>query len=195
MLLSFPFGASLELVIGDITAETTDAIVNAANSSLLGGGGVDGAIHRAGGAAIQQACREIRKTQYPGGLPTGRAVATTGGSLRVKHVIHTVGPIWNGGNRGEPELLASCYREALRAADQLQLRSLSFPSISTGAYGYPMDQAARIALAATLDALQSAQHVRQVRFVLYDQRAYDAHSHAARELQRERPDLRPSVTP
>ncbi len=184
MLLTLPTGATLELVTGDITAEASDAIVNAANSSLLGGGGVDGVIHHAGGPAILEACRHLRQTQHPDGLPAGHAVATTGGKLKAKHVIHTVGPIWHGGDRGEPELLAACYRESLRLADQMGLASISFPSISTGAYGYPLDQAARVALAAILDALPAARSLRHVRFVLFDQRAHDAHARALRALQR-----------
>ncbi len=189
MLLSLPTGATLELAIGDITAETTDAIVNAANSSLLGGGGVDGAIHRAGGPAILEACRQIRKKHYPDGLPTGRAVATTGGNLKAKHVIHTVGPIWRGGDRDEPDLLASCYRQCVLLADEMQLTSISFPSISTGAYGYPITEAARVALAAAAEALKSATHVKHVRFVLFDQAAYEAHVRAAAELKSRDPAL------
>ena len=150
----------------DITSETTDAIVNAANSSLLGGGGVDGAIHRGGGPAILAECRKI--VSRIGSLPAGQAVITTGGNLSAKHVIHTVGPIYRGGDHGEAATLANCYRECIRLADEHRLQSLSFPAISTGAYGYPVSQAAPIAISSTLDALLSASHVARVRFVLFD---------------------------
>ncbi len=138
----------------DITRETTDAIVNAANSSLLGGGGVDGAIHRAGGPGILAECRQI--VSKIGTLPAGQAVITTGGRLAAKHVIHTVGPIYRGGERGEAETLTSCHRESVRLADEHGLASVAFPAISTGAYGYPVTAAAPIAIAATLKALASA---------------------------------------
>jgi O-acetyl-ADP-ribose deacetylase (regulator of RNase III) len=186
--LTLTTGAVLELDTGDITHESSDAIVNAANSSLLGGGGVDGAIHRAGGPAILEDCKKLRSTQYPDGLPTGQAVATTGGKLKARYVIHTVGPVYSGSPR-DPELLASCYRESLRLADDLRLASISFPSISTGAYGYPMDQAARIALAATLDALTTAKNVSMARLVLFGEHAYDAHVRAAKEVVQERRDV------
>ena len=151
---------------GDITSETTDAIVNAANSSLLGGGGVDGAIHRGGGPAILAECRKI--VSRIGSLPAGQAVITTGGNLAAMHVLHTVGPIYRGGDHGEAATLASCYRECIRLADEHALQSLSFPAISTGAYGYPVSEAAPIAISSTLDALLSASHVARVRFVLFD---------------------------
>ena len=179
--LTLTNGAVLELDQGDITAENTEAVVNAANSSLLGGGGVDGAIHRAGGPAILQECRKLRDAQYREGLPTGKAVATTGGKLRAKYVIHTVGPIWDGGRRGEAELLASCYRESLRVAEELGLSSISFPSISTGAYGYPLDEAARVSLTAVLASLMQTRSVKKVRFVLFGEHAYETHVRAARE--------------
>jgi O-acetyl-ADP-ribose deacetylase (regulator of RNase III) len=166
----------------DITAETTDAIVNAANSSLLGGGGVDGAIHRAGGPAILAECREIiRKI---GTLPAGKAIITTGGQLAAKYVIHTVGPIYRGGERGEAEALASCHRESVRLADEHTLASLSFPAISTGAYGYPVTDAAPIAISATLDALAAAKLVRLCRFVLFDVSTVRAYERAAEKLGR-----------
>jgi O-acetyl-ADP-ribose deacetylase (regulator of RNase III) len=164
---------TLELVTGDITQQTTDAIVNAANSSLLGGGGVDGAIHRAGGPAILEECRAIRAKQGP--LPAGQAVITTGGKLPCRFVIHTVGPIWQGGGMREPETLASCYRESLRIAAERGLASVAFPSISTGAFGYPVDSAAERALTAVRDALPSAGPVRLVRFVLFSDRDYAAY--------------------
>jgi O-acetyl-ADP-ribose deacetylase (regulator of RNase III) len=165
---------------GDITGETTDAIVNAANSSLLGGGGVDGALHRAGGPAILAECRQI--VSRIGSLPAGEAVITTGGRLAAKHVIHTVGPIYRGGERGEAEKLASCHRECIRLADQHALTSLSFPAISTGAYGYPVPEAASIAIDSTVEALASARHVSTVRFVLFDIATLKAYTRAAEKL-------------
>lgn len=134
------------LLQGDITAQRVDAIVNAANSTLLGGGGVDGAIHRRGGPEILEECRELRRTRYLDGLPTGEAAMTGGGELPARHVIHTVGPIWQGGRAGEAELLASAYRNSLERAREAGLRTIAFPSISTGAYGFPTEQAAPIAL-------------------------------------------------
>jgi O-acetyl-ADP-ribose deacetylase len=166
---------------GDITCEQTDAIVNAANSSLLGGGGVDGAIHRAGGPAILDACREI--VARIGRLPAGQAVATPAGRLAAQYVIHTVGPFWSGGKRGEAETLASCHRESIRIADELQLRSIAFPAISTGVYGYPVDQAAGIAVRSAAEALRQAAHVREVRFVLFDSHAFEHYVNAAQALK------------
>jgi O-acetyl-ADP-ribose deacetylase (regulator of RNase III) len=166
----------------DITEETTDAIVNAANSSLLGGGGVDGAIHEAGGPAILAECRQIVSTV--GSLPAGQAVITTGGRLTAKHVIHTVGPVYRGGERGEAETLASCHRESVRLADAHGLASLSFPAISTGAYGYPVIEAAPIAISATLDSLASAKHVSRCRFVLFDISSVRAYQRAGETLHR-----------
>jgi O-acetyl-ADP-ribose deacetylase len=166
----------------DITEQTTDAIVNAANSSLLGGGGVDGAIHEAGGPAILAECRQIVSTI--GSLPAGEAVITNGGQLAAKHVIHTVGPIYRGGERGEAETLAGCHRESVRLADKHSLSSVAFPAISTGAYGYPVDQAAPIAIAATLDALASAKHLTKCRFVLFDVSTVRAYQRAAEKLHR-----------
>jgi O-acetyl-ADP-ribose deacetylase len=159
----------------DITREATDAIVNAANSQLIGGGGVDGAIHRAAGPSLSEECRQIitRIRQ----LPPGKAVITGGGLLPAKFVIHTVGPVYHGGQQGEAGVLASCYRECIQAADERAIASLAFPSISTGAYGYPMTEAAHVAVQASVQALNSARHVRLVRFVLFDMaacRAYDA---------------------
>jgi O-acetyl-ADP-ribose deacetylase (regulator of RNase III) len=135
----------VSVIVGDITLQTVDAIVNAANSTLLGGGGVDGAIHRAGGAVVLKECRELRRTRYPEGLPVGDAVATTAGKLRARVVIHTVGPVYGRHNGREPELLAACYLNSLRLADENALRSIAFPAISTGAYGYPREEAARVA--------------------------------------------------
>ncbi len=156
----------LTLVRGDITVQRVDAIVNAANEALIGGGGVDGAIHRAGGAAIMAASDRIRAAQ--GGCPTGSAVVTTAGCLPAKAVIHTVGPVWRGGGRGEAELLASCYRQSLRAAREGGFRSVAFPSISTGIYGYPLPQAAAVAVAAIRDALSADPDAfDEVRMVLF----------------------------
>ena len=164
----------------DITEETTDAIVNAANSSLLGGGGVDGAIHRAGGPAILAECRKI--VSKIGRLPAGKAVITTGGRLAAEHVIHTVGPIYHGGGRGEAETLASCHRESIRIADENAVTSLAFPAISTGAYGYPVHEAAPIAISATAEALITARRVTKCRFVLFDAATLRAYEGAAAKL-------------
>lgn len=155
--------ARIRLVQRDLTREDVDAIVNAANSSLLGGGGVDGAIHRAGGPAIVEACREIRRTRYPDGLPTGEAVATTAGALPARWVIHTVGPVY--GSVADPaSLLARCHVSSLAVADELGASSVAFPAISTGAYGYPIVEAARVAIRAVRDA---STDVEEVRFVLF----------------------------
>jgi O-acetyl-ADP-ribose deacetylase (regulator of RNase III) len=167
---------------GDITEETPNAIVNAANSSLLGGGGVDGAIHRAGGPTILNQCRQI--VSKMGSLPAGQAVITTGGQLAAKHVIHTVGPIYRDGERGEAETLASCHRESVRLADENGLTSLAFPAISTGVYGYPVTEAAPIAISATVEALASAKHVNLCRFVLFDLSTVRAYERAAEKLHR-----------
>ncbi len=135
----------IQIIVGDITAQQVDAVVNAANATLLGGGGVDGAIHRIGGASILAECQALRRTRYPKGLPTGEAVITTGGDLPARHVIHTVGPIWGQHNGGEAELLAACYVNSLALAVQHGLASIAFPSISTGAYSYPRHEAAQVA--------------------------------------------------
>jgi O-acetyl-ADP-ribose deacetylase (regulator of RNase III) len=161
---------AIELVQGDITQQSVDAIVNAANSSLLGGGGVDGAIHRRGGPEILAECRALRASQYGKGLATGQAVATTAGKLDARWVIHTVGPVWSA-TEDRSELLASCYRESLRVADELGARTVAFPAVSAGIYGWPMDDAARIAVE-TVRATETA--VEEVRFVLFDERAYEA---------------------
>lgn len=162
--------AALHFIRGDITEQDCDAIVNAANSSLLGGGGVDGAIHRRGGPEILQACREIRRTSLPDGLPTGQAVATTAGRLKARWVIHTVGPVYSR-SEDRSDLLASAYRESLRVADEVGARSVAFPAISAGVYGWPMDDAARIAVT-TVRATET--RVDEVRFVLFGEAAYDA---------------------
>ena len=180
-------GAKLSLVQGDIIEQVTDAIVNAANSSLMGGGGVDGAIHRAGGPAILQECKEIVARQ--GRLPIAQAVITTGGHLKTKYVIHTVGPIWWGGGSGEAELLASAYANSLKLAAENNLTSVSFPSISTGAYGYPLGEAARVALAVVVSFLKDrATSIREVRFVLYGESALDAYESAFKEITSKQAD-------
>ncbi|MFJ6985616.1 MULTISPECIES: O-acetyl-ADP-ribose deacetylase [unclassified Streptomyces] len=161
---------TVTLVQGDITAQSVDAVVNAANSSLLGGGGVDGAIHRRGGPEILADCRRLRASHYGRGLPTGRAVATTAGRLDARWVIHTVGPR-HSTDEDRSDLLASCYRECLRVADELGARTVAFPAVSAGIYGWPMDDAARIALD-TVRATPTA--VEEVRFVLFDTAAYEA---------------------
>ena len=160
----------LVLVQGDITRQTVDAIVNAANGSLLGGGGVDGAIHRAGGPAILEACRRLRAERYPEGLPTGEAVATPAGRLAARWVIHTVGPVY-ARSQDRSALLARCHVAALAVADELGAETVAFPAISTGVYAYPLDRAAPVAIAAVAGA---ATRVREVRFVLFDALAYRA---------------------
>lgn len=152
-------------LIGDITEQSVDAVVNAANSTLLGGGGVDGAIHVHGGTAILEACKEIRRTQYPKGLPTGEAVITTAGNLPARFVIHTVGPIYGRGN--EAELLANCYRNSLQLAVDNQLTSIAFPSISTGAFGYPAHEAAAVSSTAIAEFLQGNDTIQEVRLVFF----------------------------
>jgi O-acetyl-ADP-ribose deacetylase (regulator of RNase III) len=160
---------TVRLVKGDITEMETDAIVNAANSSLMGGGGVDGAIHRKGGPKILEECTKLRATDWPEGLPTGKAAITSAGNLKAKRVIHTVGPVWRGGNRGEPELLAQVYQNSLRIAVSNGLKTVSFPSISTGAYGYPIRDASRIALKAVKNFLEKENKLDEVVFVLFSE--------------------------
>ncbi|MFH1148827.1 MAG: O-acetyl-ADP-ribose deacetylase [Pseudomonadota bacterium] len=166
----------LVLVEGDITEEETDAVVNAANPHLAGGGGVDGAIHRAGGPKIMEECRRIR------GCPAGRAIITSAGDLKVKYVIHAVGPVYRDGLRHEPELLASAYRESLRLASRYGVRSLSFPSIGTGAYGYPIPEAAEIALRTVISYLKDHPEIGLVRFVLYRREFLDIYCNALGRL-------------
>jgi O-acetyl-ADP-ribose deacetylase len=178
---------------GNIVEETTDAIVNAANSSLLGGGGVDGAIHEAGGPAILAECRQI--VGKIGSLSAGKAVITTGGRLAAKHVIHTVGPIYRGGESGEADKLASCHRESILLADEHQFISLSFPAISTGAYGYPVAEAAPIAIFAALEAQASAKHLALIRFVLFDNSTLRAYERAARRLAQSNTTIQFRVEP
>ena len=161
---------SIVLSLGDLTLEGADAIVNAANSQLMGGGGVDGAIHRRGGPQILAECKELRRTRYPDGLPTGQAVATTGGKLRARWVIHAVGPRhWE--HDDPAPLLASCHTEALKVADELGARTVAFPAISTGVFGYPVEEAAPVAIRAVREA---STEVEEIRFVLFDAGAYEA---------------------
>jgi len=169
--------AEIRLVRGDITRHPADAIVNAANSELLPGGGVCGAIHRVGGPAIAEECGRIRSERGP--VSTGHAVATTAGRLSAKYVIHAVGPIWQGGHHGEAATLASCYREAVHIADELNLHSIAFPAISTGIFGYPIEQAAWVAVPTLVQALRSAQQVGLVIVVLFDTETLDTFAKAA----------------
>ena len=157
------------VVVGDITRQDVDAIVNAANSSLLGGGGVDGAIHRAGGPEIIEACREIRRTRFPEGLPTGEAVITTAGKLPALYVIHTVGPIYGNQNGKEAELLANCYHNSLTLAVEKNLASVAFPSISTGVYGYPRSQAAEVSSKTIENFLSTDRQLKEVRLVFFQE--------------------------
>lgn len=166
--------STLVFIQGDITKQAVDAIVNAANSSLMGGGGVDGAIHRAGGPKILEECKRI--VAEIGRLPTGRAVITTGGNLPARYVIHTVGPIWRGENRNEPQLLKDCYINSLKLAEEKGIKSIAFPSISTGAYRYPLEQAAKIAVVAVKDFLEKSNRIKEAKFVLFDETTYRAYA-------------------
>jgi O-acetyl-ADP-ribose deacetylase (regulator of RNase III) len=170
------------IVKGDITEQSTDAVVNAANTSLMGGGGVDGAIHRKGGPVILEECKRIREQNWPNGLPTGRAVITKGGNLRARYVIHTVGPVWRGGNHGEAELLAEAYRNSIDLAVISGLRSVAFPSISTGAYNYPVEKAARIALQTVSETISRHSGLEQVTFTLFSEADLNTYVETAREL-------------
>ena len=175
--------AKICLVQGDITEQNTDAIVNAANSTLMGGGGVDGAIHRRGGPKIQEECKRIRATEWLDGLPTGRAVITSGGKLKAKYVIHTVGPVWRGGIHGEPELLAEAYLNSLRLAVSERLKTMAFPSISTGAYRYPIEKASRIALTTVKEFLEREDKLDKVVFVLFTRHDLEIYKKAAKEIR------------
>ncbi len=170
--------AIIELRQGDITDEATDAIVSAANSRLAGGGGVDGAIHRRGGPAIMAETRQ----KYPQGCPTGSAVISGAGNLKARYVIHAVGPVWHGGDQGEPELLAGAYRRSLELAVESGCQSVAFPALSTGAYGYPIREAARVAMATVIDFLKQHGKPALVRFVLFDPPAYQAFANVLEEL-------------
>ncbi|HEY9784782.1 MAG TPA: O-acetyl-ADP-ribose deacetylase [Candidatus Obscuribacterales bacterium] len=165
-------GITISLVRGDITREDVDAIVNAANSGLMGGGGVDGAIHRAAGPQVLEECKRIRDAQ--GKCPSGHAVITGGGKLKARYIIHAVGPIWHGGNSNEEETLASAYRESLRRAQENEVTSVAFPSISTGAYGFPVDRAALIAVKTAVEFCDDPGSVKEIRYVLFDDRTYQA---------------------
>lgn len=169
-------GTTIELVKGDITQEDTETIVNAANSRLAGGGGVDGAIHRAGGPKIMEECSQI------GGCPTGGAVVTSGGDLKAKYVIHAVAPVYRGGSRGEAGLLAGAYTESLARASEKDVKSVSFPSLGTGAYGYPIEEASRVALRAIMDFVRERKAPSLVRFVLFSDQDYRAYEKALDEL-------------
>ena len=154
---------------GDITREQVDAVVNAANGSLMGGGGVDGAIHRAGGPEIRKQCEEIRRSVYPTGLPAGEAVITTAGKLPANYVIHTVGPVYGSGGADKARLLAACYRNSLRLAAEKELKTIAFPAISTGAYGYPLADAARVSSQAIEDSLKAHESIQEVRLVFFSE--------------------------
>lgn len=156
--------------------------MNAANNSLMGGGGVDGAIHRKGGSTILEECKRIRENEWPNGLPTGKAVITKGGNLKARYVIHTVGPVWHGGDQGEPELLADAYRNSISLAVSKGLRSVAFPSISTGAYNYPIEKAARIALETVAETLRGQRVLEEVVFTLFSGAALNTYIETAREL-------------
>jgi O-acetyl-ADP-ribose deacetylase (regulator of RNase III) len=163
-------GGRVAVVVGDITRQNVDAIVNAANSSLMGGGGVDGAIHRAGGPRILEACREIRRTFHPDGLPTGEAVITAGGDLPAQYVIHTVGPVYGRHAGSEPQLLAACYKNSLRLASEHSLTSIAFPAISTGVFGYPAAEAAQVSSETIKSYLASDDLIKEVRLVFFQER-------------------------
>jgi O-acetyl-ADP-ribose deacetylase len=166
-------GGRVVVVVGDITRQNTDAIVNAANSTLMGGGGVDGAIHRAGGPEILEACREIRRLHHPHGLPTGEAVITTAGDLPARHVIHTVGPVYGQHGGREPELLGACYQNSLALAVQHSLTSIAFPAISTGVFGYPPSEAAAVSSRTVMEFLATDDTVQEVRMIFFQQRDAD----------------------
>ena len=172
--------AKLELVIGDLTEFEADAIVNAANSTLLGGGGVDGAIHRKGGPQILEECKRLRATEWPDGLPTGCATITSGGNLKSKYVIHTVGPIWRGGFQDEAKFLKQAYRSSLKLAVTNRLKTVAFPSISTGAYGYPVEEASRVAVSAVKEFLEKEDRLEKVSFVLFSERDFEIYLKAAK---------------
>ena len=170
----------ISLIQGDITLQKTEAIVNAANTTLLGGGGVDGAIHRAGGPEILEECKKIRAKQ--GGCPTGEAVITSGGNMATKHVIHTAGPVWSGGQRNEEQLLRNAYYNSLNLAKKNGIKSVSFPSISTGVYRFPIDKAARIALTTVKEFIQEY-NFEEIRFVLFSERDLKVYEKTLKELK------------
>jgi len=172
--------AELELIKADITDVEADVIVNAANSTLMGGGGVDGAIHRKGGPKILEECKRLRATEWPDGLPTGCAAITSGGNLKAKHVIHTVGPIWHGGFHDEAKLLKQAYRSSLKLAVTNGLKTIAFPSISTGAYGYPVEEASRVAVGTVREFLEKEDKIERVIFVLFSERDFEIYLKAAK---------------
>ena len=172
--------AILEIVKGDLTEIEADAIVNAANSTLLGGGGVDGAIHNKGGPKILEECKRLRATEWPDGLPTGCAAITSGGNLKAKHVVHTVGPIWRGGFHDEAKLLKQAYRSSLKLAVTYGLKTVAFPSISTGAYGYPIEEASRVAVGAVKDFLEKEDKLERVSFVLFSESNFEVYLKAVK---------------
>jgi O-acetyl-ADP-ribose deacetylase (regulator of RNase III) len=174
--------AEITLVQGDITSIDIDVIVNAANPTLMGGGGVDGAIHSKGGPEILEECRRIRAEQWPNGLPIGEAVMTSGGNLKARHVIHTVGPVWHGGTRDEPRLLAQAYSNSLKLAISNRLRTIAFPSISTGAYGYPVEEAGEIAIATIREFLEREDSLDRVMFVLFTKHDLDVYEEKAKRI-------------
>ena len=174
--------AKVCLVQGDISEQDTDALVNAANSTLMGGGGVDGAIHRKGGPKILEECKRIRVTEWPDGLPTGKAVITSGGNLKARYIIHTVGPVLHGGVSGEPELLAEAYRNSLKLAVSKGLKTIAFPSISTGVYGYPIEKASRIALTTVKEFLEKDDKLDKVMFILFTRHDLEIYKEAAKEI-------------
>jgi len=174
--------ATLQLIKGDITDIEADAIVNAANSSLMGGGGVDGAIHRKGGPKILEECKRIRATEWPDGLPTGKAVITSGGNLKAKYVIHTVGPVWLGGFHVEDELLKQAYKNSLKLAVAKGVKTIAFPSISTGAYGYPVEDASRIAVRTVKEFLEKEDKLERVVFVLFSENDFQVYFKTAESI-------------
>jgi len=174
--------AKIRLVQGDITDLDVDAIVNAANPTLMGGGGVDGVIHRRGGPTILEQCKRIRASKWPNGLPTGKSVVTSGGNLKAKHVIHTVGPVWQGGSHDEPSLLADAYINSLKLAASKKLKTLAFPSISIGAYGYPVEKASRTALTTVKQFLERESTLREIIFVLFTEHDFKVYNEAANEI-------------
>jgi len=174
--------ATLQLIKGDITDIEADAIVNAANSSLMGGGGVDGAIHRKGGPQILEECKRIRATEWPDGLPTGKAVITSGGNLKAKYVIHTVGPVWLGGFHVEAELLKQAYKNSLKLAVAKGVKTIAFPSISTGAYGYPVEDASRIPVRTVKEFLEKEDKLERVVFVLFSENDFQVYFKTAESI-------------
>jgi O-acetyl-ADP-ribose deacetylase (regulator of RNase III) len=174
--------AEIPLIQGDITSADVDAIVNAANSTLLGGGGVDGAIHNRGGPRILEECKRIRVAQWPDGLPIGKAVMTSGGNLKARHAIHTVGPIWRGGTFDEPKLLKQAYQNSLKLAVAKGLKAIAFPSISTGAYGYPVEKASKVALASVREFLENEDELNRIVFVLFTKHDMSIYEEKAKEV-------------